>query len=527
MIGAGPNGLVAANVLADHGWSVAVFEAQPEPGGAVRSGELVEPGFVSDLFSSFYPLAAASPVVRDLRLEDHGLRWRRAPVALAHPTSDGTCPVVSMDIDVTAASLDAACPGDGDAWRRLYGMWEDVGGSVIAALTTPFPPVRAGLRLLTAMTPRELLAFARFAVLPVRRLGEEWFRHDAGRRLLAGNALHADFAPESAISGFFGWLLCSLAQQVGFPVPEGGAGNFTTALVRRLERRGGRLTCGARVERVVVRGGRAVAVRLADGTEVDAGRAVVADVGALTLYRDLVGVEHLPSSMVQDLDRFQYDQATVKVDWSLDAPIPWEAEGARLAGTVHVGEGVDALTMAEAQISTGLVPERPFLLVGQYSMTDPGRVPAGREVAWSYTHVPQEVRGDAGGDLTGKWDDGDAERLADRMEAEIERLAPGFRNLVRHRHVLTPGMLEAWDANLVGGAINGGTAQLHQQLVFRPTPGLGRPNTPVAGLYLGSASTHPGGGVHGACGNNAARAALVTERVRGLARLGRPPRGRG
>lgn len=516
VIGSGPNGLVAANLLADRGWSVVVCETSDRYGGAVKSSELIEPGYVNDEFSAFYPLAAASSIIRDLHLEDHGLRWRRAPIVLAHPGDDGHCPVLSTNIDVTAASLDAATPGDGDAWRKLYELYERVGDGITGALFTPFPPIRSTLKIVGALKPSELLQFARFATLPVRRLVEEEFEGAAARRLFAGNALHADFTPETAIGGFFGWLLMCLGQDVGFPVPEGGAGKLAEALVRRLESKGGEVRLSSGVRRVVVRGGRAVAVETVDGTTIDAAKAIVADVSAPSLYLDLVGPEHLPPSTVSDIKRFQWDLSTIKIDWTLDGPIPWEHEGARQAGTVHVVDDLDHLTMVCAQYATGRIPERPFLLVGQQSMTDPTRQPAGKETAWAYTHVPQVVRGDAGGSLTGRWDTAETEEFVERMEDEIERKAPGFRALVRGRHVFSPHDLERGNANLAGGAIGGGTAQLHQQLVFRPVPSLGRPETPVPGLYLGSASAHPGGGVHGAPGANAARAAVVGERRRKL-----------
>ena len=515
VIGAGPNGLVAANLLADRGWDVVVLEAQPEPGGAVKSAELVEPGFVNDVFSAFYPLAVASPVLRSLDLAAHGLRWCRAPVALAHPAADGTCPVVSTDLDETAASLDAYAPGDGDAWRRLYGRWERIGGPLVASILSPFPPVRGPARLLGATRPSELVELVRFLALPVRRIGEEEFAAEPARRLLAGCALHADVFPESPVGGLMGWLLAAIGQERGWPVPEGGAGRLTDALVSRLTSAGGKLQCSTPVTGVVVRGGRAVAVRTAAGDEVDAGRAVVADVAAPALYRGLVGEEHLPARVVRGLDRFTWDHATVKVDWALDGPIPWAAEAARRAGTVHLADSVDSLTVQATQLQLGLVPDPLFVIVGQQGRADATRAPAGKEAAWAYAHVPQEVRGDAGGGgITGAWDRSDAEAVADRIEGAIERLAPGFRSLVRGRHVLTPRSLEAANANLVGGATNSGTAQLHQQLVFRPVPGLGRAGTPVAGLFLASASAHPGGGVHGACGANAARAALAAERWR-------------
>jgi phytoene dehydrogenase-like protein len=347
-------------------------------------------------------------------------------------------------------------------------------------------------------------------MLPVRRHAVEAFDGAGAARLLAGNALHADVAPETPGSALFAWVLVGLGQRMGWPVPEGGAGELTAALVRRLERRGGRVTCGARVARVIVRGGRAVGVCTTDGREVDARRAVLADTGAPQLFLDLLDREHVPDTLLRALRRFQYDNSTVKVDWALDAPIPWSAPEVRRAGTVHVVDSVDQLTQETAAMAAGLIPARPFVIVGQYAPVDPSRAPEGADAGWGYTHVPQDIRGDAGPDgLRGDWSDpAEAERFADRMEEQIEPLAPGFRASIKARHIAMPPDLERENANLVGGAINGGTAQIHQQLVFRPVPGLGRSETPVAGLFLASASAHPGGGVHGACGAIAARAAL-------------------
>ncbi|MFD7712669.1 phytoene desaturase family protein [Streptomyces sp. NPDC059786] len=509
VIGAGPNGLVAANLLADAGWSVEVLEEQSEPGGAVRHDRGVHPDFVSDVFSSFYPLAAASPVIAGLHLEREGLRWSHAPYVLAHPLTDGRCAVLGRALDDTADALDVFAPGDGDAWRELHEVWERLRPGIVDALFTPFPPVRATARLAARLRGAGGLRLARSLVLPVRRLGEEEFTGAGGRLLLAGNALHADLAPEAAGSGGFGWLMSMLGQTYGFPVPAGGSGALTHALVRRLRGRGGTVRCGDRVEEVVVRGGRAVAVRTAGGETVPARRAVLADVSVPALYGGLVDESHLPGQLLDDLRRFQWDFATFKVDWALDGPVPWTAAQAASAGTVHLADGVDELTRFAAQNAMRLVPDRPFCLFGQMTTADPTRSPLGTESAWAYTHVPHEVAGDAGDDgLTGSWDERERELMADRVEAQVERFAPGFRALVRARRVLAPPTLQAMNANLCGGAINGGTAAMHQQLVFRPLAGTGRPETPVKGLFLASAGAHPGGGVHGAPGANAARAAL-------------------
>jgi phytoene dehydrogenase-like protein len=514
VIGAGPNGLVAANLLVDAGWDVLVLEANEVPGGAVRTAEVTAPGFRNDLFSAFYPLGAASPVLAALDLEAHGLRWVNAPLVLAHPLPDGRAAVLSRDLDVTAAGLDGFSPGDGDRWRDLYGSWERVGAALLDALTSPMPPVRAGARLARAVGLRDLIAFSRFGLLPVRRMGEEWFRGVGGPLLLAGNALHTDLPPEAAGGGLFGWVLAMLGQQVGFPVPEGGAQRLTDALVARLAAGGGRVVCGTRVVGVRIEGGRATGVRTEAGDDIDAGRAVLADCDVLTLYRRLVGPDHLPARVLADLDRFQLGAATVKVDWAVSAPIPWTNPDARRAGTLHLADSLDELSITSAQLAAGLVPERPFLLFGQMTTADPTRSPPGTEAGWAYTHVPQVVKGDAGdAGIKGAWDDTDTGRFVARLEARVEALAPGFTELIIARHVFTPPTLQAADANLVGGDVLGGTAALHQQLVFRPTPGFGRPETPVRGLYLASASAHPGGGVHGACGANAARAALAHDRL--------------
>jgi phytoene dehydrogenase-like protein len=268
------------------------------------------------------------------------------------------------------------------------------------------------------------------------------------------------------------------------------------------------------VTRVLVERGRAVGVRARGLGDVAAGKAVLADTGAPQLFLELLAEAHLPAGYLDDVRRFEYDTGTVKIDWALDAPVPWSAPDARRSPVIHVAEGMDELTVHASELARGLVPARPFLVLGQYARGDPTRSPAGKETAWAYAHVPQRVRGDAGPDgIAGAWDERESEAFAARMEERVEALAPGFRNLVRARHVRAPPAFQAANRNLVGGAVNGGTAQLHQQLVFRPVPGLARPGTPVRGLYLASASAHPGGGVHGAPGANAARAALTERRA--------------
>jgi phytoene dehydrogenase-like protein len=263
------------------------------------------------------------------------------------------------------------------------------------------------------------------------------------------------------------------------------------------------------VSEVVVRNGRAAGVRTVHGDEHVAARAVLAAVDAPQLLTSLVAAEHLPGRLLDDLRRFQWDNATLKVDWALSGPIPWQDAECALAGTVHLGGPVDELGRYTGSLAAGEVPARPFVVVGQMTTADPTRSPKGTEAAWGYTHLPQHVRGDAGGDgITGRWDDREVQAVVDRVEAEVERNAPGFRDRILARHVFGPLGLEGADRSLFRGALNGGSAALHQQLIWRPVPGLGRPELPVERLYLASASAHPGGGVHGGPGAIAARAAL-------------------
>ncbi|TDD46048.1 NAD(P)/FAD-dependent oxidoreductase [Kribbella antibiotica] len=508
VVGAGPNGLVAANLLIDAGWDVTLLEANDAVGGAVRSSTDVDPAFVHDTFSSFYPLAAVSPTIRKLNLSDYGLEWSNAPSPVGNPLSTGGWALVHPEPADTAAALDALQPGDGQAWLDLYGDWERVGPAVLDALLSPFPPVRAGIGVLRELLGARGLKRLQLLLGPTQWVGNRRFTGEAAKMLMATNSQHADIAPTAPGSGLMGWLLVMIAQQHGYPVPRGGAGKLSQALADRFAARGGTVVCQARVDRIVIRDGRAVAVRTVDGTEYAAGRAVLADVSAPALYRELIPREDLPGHVQQRLRAFRWDPGTIKVDWALNSPIPWQVQPELAPGTVHLADSVADLRRWSKQLTAGQIPDRPFLLMGHMTTADPSRSPAGTESAWAYTHVPQQTRGDAGGQLTGRWDDAEAEVMADRMQARVEQFAPGFTEQITARRILSPVELERRNANLVGGAVNGGTSGLRQELFLRPMPGLGRAETAIKSLYLASASAHPGGGVHGACGSNAARAAL-------------------
>lgn len=505
VIGAGHNGLVAANLLADAGWHVVVLEATGSPGGAVRSAEIAAPGYLSDLCSAFYPLAACSPALQSLRLADHGLAWRYPSDVLAHLLPDGRAASLTTDVARTAASVEQFAAGDGARWEAAYREWLTVSEPFLAALFRPFPPLAPMWTLAGRARIAGALRLARMLMLPVRRLAREKFAGEGAALLLAGCALHTDLSPDDAASGIYGWLLVMLGQQFGFPVPAGGAQSLTNALVSRLEARGGRIVYDAHAERIPVRRGRAVGVTTRDGRRWAARRAVIADVPAPALYLDLVGAHCLPPRLVQDLEYFRWDGATVKVDWALSATVPWLNPDAGRAGTVHFGADLNALTRFSASLACGEVPQDPFIIAGQMTTADPARSPAGTESLWAYTHLPHRPH----------WTPAQIAEVVERMEAAFETHAPGFKGLVIGRRVAGPSDLEAENPSLVGGALGGGTSAAYQQLFFRPVPGLGRADTPIEGLYLASSSAHPGGGVHGGPGANAARAALAASGLRG------------
>jgi len=498
VVGSGPNGLAAAITLARAGVDVTVLEASERAGGAVATEELTLPGFHHDVFSAVYPATAASPVFARWPLERHGLRWIHPRHCYAHPLPDGRAAVLTRDPDETAASLDALRPGDGEAWRAFtrpylehWGAWRDT-------MLSGFPPVRGAVRTLAAHRVAGALDMAKLLLMPAEALAGRLFGHGGSKAWLYGSAMHGDVPPDRPGSAIAAAHLNVMGHAVGWPSPEGGAGRIVQAMMGYLESLGGRVRTGAPVTRVHVEHGRVAAVEVAGAERVPA-RTVVADVTPAGLLR-LAG-DALDPRYAGHLRAYRAGPATLKVDWALDGPIPWEAPQAREAGTVHVGG--DDREVLDALAPTGdALHERPFMLLGQQSVADPSRAPEGRHTAWAYTHGPHEA----------DWA-GQTERHVERMEAQVERFAPGFRDRILARHVLGPADLERRDANLVAGDVGSGSYAL-DQVIFRPVPSLSPYRTPVRGLYLGSAATFPGGAVHGVPGHAAARAALRDRRIR-------------
>jgi phytoene dehydrogenase-like protein len=494
VVGAGPNGLAAAIRLAEAGHPVTVLEAADRPGGAVRTEELTLPGFHHDTFSSVYPAAAASPVFARMPLARHGLRWTHPDACYAHPFAGGKAVALYRDVERTEASLDAQHPGDGRRWREFVAPLLDGFDAIRATMLGAFPPVAGAVRLLTDLGP---LGAARFAWLipgSAEGLARRLFDGSGSRAWLYGSAGHADVPPAGAGSAAAIVYLNLMGHAVGWPSPSGGAERLTDALVGYLHELGGEVRTGALVESIEAANGRIVAVRVAAGERM-ATEVVIADVMPHALAR-LAG-DALPRTYRSLLRRYSYGPATVKVDWALDGPIPWEAAEPRAAGTVHVG-GTDEELAKTLEERRERLPGRPFLLLGQQSLADPSRAPAGQHTAWAYTRAPP--RGvDWGAEL---------DPLAERIEAQVERFAPGFRDLILARHVMGPAELERRDRNLVGGDVGGGSYRL-RQVVFRPVPRLSPYRTPLRGLYLGSAAAFPGGAVHGVPGDAAALAALA------------------
>jgi phytoene dehydrogenase-like protein len=496
VVGAGPNGLTAGVTLARAGRSVLVVEAAATLGGAARTAELTLPGFRHDVFSAVHPAAIASPVFRDLELERHGLRWIHPELCMAHPLPDGRAVVLASEIPTTMASLDALATGDGARWGELVGPYMRHFEAVRATMLSGFPPL-AGARLLAALKVRGLLDFTRLLLTSAEALAGELFTGD-GDAWLYGSALHGDAPLDGAGSAIAGLWLNLMGHADGWPSPEGGAGAITGALANCLHAQGGVTRCDARAERLHVRGGRVSGVTLADGSTIQT-RTVVATTTPHGLLR-MAGAA-LGDAYTRRAVHFRYGPQTVKLDWALDAPVPWAAEDARRAGTIHVGGTATQLRTAVLDIARGRLPEQPFLLSGSQSVADPTRAPAGKHTMWAYTHVPPGVDWSA-----------ERERFADVIEAQVERFAPGFRDTVLARHVMAPPDLQARNENLVGGDVGGGSYGL-DQLIFRPVPSLNPYATPVRGLFVGGAAAFPGGAVHGVPGHAAARAALRGSRL--------------
>ena len=459
VVGSGPNGLAAAIELARAGRSVLVYEAEPSAGGGTRSAALTLPGFTHDVCSAVHPLARGSPFFRTLPLAEHGLEWIDPEAPLAHPFDDGSAVVLERSLDATAAGLGA----DGGAYRSLM-------APLVSGWDRLTPELLGPPRL-----PRHPVALARFglrALRSARSLAESLFRGERARALFAGLAAHSILPLERLGSAAFGLVLGGSAHAVGWPVPRGGAQRIADALVSYLRSLGGEVLTSARVGSLA---------------ELPPSRAVLCDVTPRQLLR-LAG-DRLPPGYRRRLERYRYGPAAHKLDWALDGPIPWKAPECARAGTVHLGATLGEVADSERAAWKGSCSERPFVLLAQPSVFDPTRAPSGKHTAWAYCHVPN----------------GSAVPMADTIERQVERFAPGFRSRILARSVLAPADLERHNSNLVGGDIAGGVADL-RQLLLRPTFGLYR--TPVRGLYLCSSSTPPGGGVHGMCGYHAARAAL-------------------
>jgi phytoene dehydrogenase-like protein len=460
VIGAGPNGLAAAIALARAGLDVLVVEAAPEPGGSARTEELTLSGYLHDTCSAVHPLGMASPFFATLPLEQHGLRWIRTPTACAHPLDDGTAALLAPDVYATAQRLGS----DADAWKKQ-----------MAALAARWPTLLPEL-LGPVHVPRDPWAMSRFGIAGLRSAADvaRRFEGERARALWAGLSAHSFLPLERTPSAAFGLVLALSGQAAGWPIPRGGSGQITRALAAHLGALGGELRTGWRVERL---------------EELPRARAVLLDVTprqALALAR-----ERFAASYARRLERYRYGPAAFKVDYALAGPVPWTDPACGQASTVHLGGTFAEVAAAERGCWSGEMPERPFVLFSQPTTFDPERAPPGRHVGWAYAHVPHGWPHDA----------------TAALEAQIERFAPGFRDLVLARSVRGPAALERGNANLVGGDIGGGAHDLGQ-LFTRPAGLLDPYFTGTPGLFLCSSSTPPGGGVHGMCGWHAARSAL-------------------
>jgi phytoene dehydrogenase-like protein len=496
VIGAGHNGLVAAIHLAGHGLDTAVVEHADRPGGASSSGEVTLPGFVHDHCAAFVPMAAASPAIRELGLERDGLDWIDPAIVMAHPFDGGEAIVLHRDVAATVASLGAA----GAPWDAAMRRMLPLATALVESVLSPLPPARPAARLVAGLRG-ELGDWTRRMLGSVEALGLDLFQGDRrATAWLAGSAQHSGLPPSTTLSGAFGFLLQLLGHRYGWPFPRGGMGELACALVRRAEREGARVRCSATVAEVLVRRDRVAGVRLDTGETISAD-ALLSTVSAGALAR-LLPPGALPARLHRRLGRWRYGTGVFKLDYALDAPVPWTAPEARDAAVVHVGGTLDELTLSAQTAQRGELPPRPALVVGQQSRYDRSRAPGAAETLYVYGHVP------AGYDQDN--------RVIERFEAQLERFAPGFSAIVRARSGRSPIRSEHENPSLVGGDLAGGSYELDQQLIFRPAPQLARYRTPLRGLYIAGASTHPGGAVHGISGRAAARALLASRRLRRL-----------
>jgi phytoene dehydrogenase-like protein len=463
IVGAGPNGLAAAITLALAGWSVELFEARETVGGGARSAELTLPGFVHDVCSAIHPLAAGSPFLAGLSLERHGLEWIHPPLPLAHPFDDGTAAVLARGFEETGESFGDS--QDARAWKRLFHpfaqSWHQLAPDLLAPLRQPRHPFR--------MARLGLAGFKAATVLARRR-----FRGFRARALFAGLAAHSFLPLERRPSAAFGLMLGVSGHAIGWPLPKGGAQRIADTLASRLRELGGEIRTGRLVQTL---------------GELPAADAYLFDLTPAQLLR--LGGIRWPRRYRRRLGRYRYGPGVFKMDWALSGPVPWRAEACRRAGTVHLGGTIEELALSERSAWSGPEAAWPFVLVAQPSLFDPSRAPAGGHTCWAYCHVPNGST---------------ADRSA-AIEAQIERFAPGFRDLVLARHTTNTAELEAYNPNCVGGDINGGAATL-SQLFTRPVARRVPYTTPDPKVFICSASTPPTGGVHGMCGHHAARAVL-------------------
>ena len=493
VIGSGPNGLTAACALAKRGHRVLVLETNPRrPGGALGSEEWTRPGFVHDVGAGFFPFGRSSPAFRALDLEGAGLVWQNAELESCHPALDGSYACVARDADLGARHFGS--DADGRAWRRLAEFHRSIEPRLLETLLEPFPAIGPALRL----GVWNLLKVASMFAKSGRRLSRGLFQSEAARRVLPSLALHVDVGPDDWFGAALGYVLGLTASTGGYAVPRGGAQAITNTLLTLLERSGGRLRLGARVTRVVTHGNRATGVVLESGEHIRATRAVLADTSAPSLLLSLLDGDQVPSRLLRKMRKFPLGFGTFKLDLALSGAVPWTVSQARISAVVHAGESLDDLSRFVKEVRGGKLPKQPYLVIGQQSLVDRTRAPLGGHTLYVYTRVPSE--------LPGGWDAA-RERFADTIVERIEGLAPGFRSLILARKAHAPNDLERMNANLLGGDLGGGSNAWNRQLLFRPAFPYFRYRMPVDRLYLCSSYAHPGAGVHGMCGYNAARIA--------------------